>query len=255
MTALTRWRRTVTFAAAFVGLCVPARAETFPECARRAYAQAASASQEWQYGLRDLIVKMRPDLGTVATLEMEHQLARIDRRHSQFRYLIQTDARRVQTREGLTSFRNFDWTDADARVLRQQNADYIGIERKVVELERQGQARRDWPALRDYVRTSLSASAQFQALLKRLRERERGIGQLLESCQLSRGGADDGLHARDLRGVRRARLALLLFTGLFAAIHWADYLQEHRYVLSPVINTLPVLALAVTAPFARRPAV
>jgi uncharacterized membrane protein len=50
---------------------------------------------------------------------------------------------------------------------------------------------------------------------------------------------------------RPVHLALLLFTGLFAAIHWADYLQEHRYVLSPVINTLPVLALAATAPFAR----
>lgn len=50
---------------------------------------------------------------------------------------------------------------------------------------------------------------------------------------------------------RPVHLALLLFTGLFAAIHWADYLQEHRYLLSPVINTLPVLALAATAPFAR----
>ena len=186
MTALTRWRRTVVVAAVFVGLCIPARAETFPECALRAYAQAASASQEWQHGLRDLIVKIRPDLATVATLEMEHQLARINRRQAQFRYLIQTDGRRVQTREGLTSFRNFDWTEADARVLRQQNADYIAIEGNVVELERQGQARRDWPALRDYVRTSLSASPQFQDLVKRLRDRERGIGQLLESCQLSR---------------------------------------------------------------------
>lgn len=50
---------------------------------------------------------------------------------------------------------------------------------------------------------------------------------------------------------RPVHLALLLFTGLFAAIHWADYLQEHRDLLSPVINTLPVLALAATAPFAR----
>ena len=53
---------------------------------------------------------------------------------------------------------------------------------------------------------------------------------------------------------RPVHLALLLFTGLFAAIHWADYVQEHRSVLSPVINTLPVLALAATALFVRRPA-
>lgn len=53
---------------------------------------------------------------------------------------------------------------------------------------------------------------------------------------------------------RPVHLALLLFTGLFAAIHWADYLRDHRNVLYPVINTLPVLFLAVTAPFARPPA-
>lgn len=186
MTARAIWRRTVTLAVAFMGLCVPARAGTFPECAERAYAQAASASREWQHGLRDFLVKLRPDLATLATLEMEHQLALIDRRQAQFQYLLRTDVRRVHTREGLASFRNFDWTEADARVLRQQSSNYVAIERKVVELERQGQARRDWPALHDYVRTSLSASPQFQDLLKRLQERERGIEQLLNGCQSSR---------------------------------------------------------------------
>lgn len=183
MAARRIWRRTVTVAVVFVGLSVPARAGTFPACAERAYAQAASASQQWQHGLRDFIVKVRPDLATLATLEMEQQLARIDRRQAQFRYLLRTDARRVHTGEGLTSFRNFDWTDADARALRPRSPSYVAIERKVVALERQGQARHDWPALRDYVRTSSSASPQFQDLLKRLRERELGIERLLKSCQ------------------------------------------------------------------------
>jgi hypothetical protein len=186
MTARTSWQRTVTLAAVFVGLSVPACAETFQECAARAYAQAASASRDWQHDFRDLIVKMRPDLATIATLEMEHQLALINRRQAQFQYLIQTDGRRVRTHEGLSAFRNFDWTEGDARVLRQQNPDYVAMERTVVDLERQGRARRDWPALGDYVRTSLSASPQFQALLKRFRDRERGIEQLLKSCQSSR---------------------------------------------------------------------
>ncbi|MCA1563853.1 MAG: hypothetical protein LC804_27610 [Acidobacteria bacterium] len=96
--------------------------------------------------------------------------------------LIQTDGRRVRVHEGLSAFRNFDWTEADARVLRQQNADYVAMERTVVDLERQGQARRDWPVLRDYVRTSLSASPAFQTLLRRFRDRERGVEQLLKSC-------------------------------------------------------------------------
>jgi hypothetical protein len=45
MTAPTMWRRVMTLAVVFVALCASARAETFAECAERAYAQAASSSQ------------------------------------------------------------------------------------------------------------------------------------------------------------------------------------------------------------------
>jgi hypothetical protein len=131
-------------------------------------------------------VKARPDLATLATLEMERQLALIDRRNAQFEYLLRTDGRRLHTREGLAPFRNFDWTDADARLLRQQGPSYVAAERRVVELERQSQTRHDWSALHDYVRTSLSRSPQFQGLLDRLQEREAAIERLLKDCQPSR---------------------------------------------------------------------
>jgi hypothetical protein len=42
--------------------------------------------------------------------------------------------------------------------------------------------------------------------------------------------------------------AQLLFTVMFAAIHWADYFQGQRHLTSPIINSLPFLAFAVTAP-------
>jgi hypothetical protein len=60
-------------------------------------------------------VKVRPDLASVATLEMEQQLAQIDRRQAQFQYLLHTDVSRIHTGEGLVRFRNFDWTEADDR--------------------------------------------------------------------------------------------------------------------------------------------
>lgn len=44
--------------------------------------------------------------------------------------------------------------------------------------------------------------------------------------------------------------ALLVFTVLFAGIHWRDYLSAQREIISPLINSIPVLLLAVTAPFA-----
>jgi hypothetical protein len=167
----------------FVALPVPARAETFSECAERAYAQAVSASQEWQRSFRDLLVKVRPDLAPLATLEMDHQLKLIGRRQARFRFVLRTDAGRVHTREGLAAFRNFDWTEADAGVLRRQSPGYVAIERNVAELERQVRAHSDGPAMREYVRTTLSTNPQFQGLLKRLQERERRIEPVLKTCQ------------------------------------------------------------------------
>jgi hypothetical protein len=51
---------------------------------------------------------------------------------------------------------------------------------------------------------------------------------------------------------RPVHLALLLFTSLFAAIHWADYVRSGHYLVGPLVNTLPVIALAATAPFVER---
>ena len=50
---------------------------------------------------------------------------------------------------------------------------------------------------------------------------------------------------------RPVHLAFLTFIVLFAGIHWHDYLQNQRDIMSPLINTIPVLLLAITAPFAR----
>jgi hypothetical protein len=51
---------------------------------------------------------------------------------------------------------------------------------------------------------------------------------------------------------RPVHLALLVFTAIFSGIHWADYLRDLRHLSSPLINTLPVIILAVTAPWAER---
>jgi hypothetical protein len=55
-------------------------------------------------------------------------------------------------------------------------------------------------------------------------------------------------HYEQRRGVH---LAFLAFIILFAGIHWHDYLQNRRDIISPLIITIPVVLLAVTAPFAR----
>ena len=47
--------------------------------------------------------------------------------------------------------------------------------------------------------------------------------------------------------------ALILFAVLFAAIHWVEYFGNRRHILSPILNSAPALALALTAPFTRNP--
>lgn len=49
---------------------------------------------------------------------------------------------------------------------------------------------------------------------------------------------------------RLVHLALLAFTAIFAGIHWADYRRDLRDLRGPLVNTLPVIILAVTAPWA-----
>jgi hypothetical protein len=47
---------------------------------------------------------------------------------------------------------------------------------------------------------------------------------------------------------RFVHFALLLFAALFSIIHWAEFLSGHRHLLSPILNTLPFVALVATAP-------
>ena len=50
---------------------------------------------------------------------------------------------------------------------------------------------------------------------------------------------------------RPVHLALLVFITLFAGVHWNDYLQGRSEFMSPLINTIPVALIAITAPFGR----
>ena len=53
---------------------------------------------------------------------------------------------------------------------------------------------------------------------------------------------------------RPVHLTLLVFTALFAVIHWAEYFQARRQISSPLVNSLPFLVFLATTPFQRSPA-
>jgi uncharacterized protein DUF4345 len=47
---------------------------------------------------------------------------------------------------------------------------------------------------------------------------------------------------------RPVHFALLLFTALFAAIHWAEYFEDRRQLASPIVNSIPFLAFSALTP-------
>lgn len=50
---------------------------------------------------------------------------------------------------------------------------------------------------------------------------------------------------------RPVHLALLAFTVFFAGAHWPDSFSDRRELVSILINSVPVVLLAITAPFGR----
>jgi hypothetical protein len=163
-------------------LCGTVGADTFPACVERVYAEGVTAKQAWHVSLRDLTAQMRPDLSTLATLDMNQQLALMERRRAQFRYLVQVDPTRIHTREGLSAFQNFEWTDADARNMRQRSPSYVGLEAKITELARQTSGQADWHILQEYARTAVVISPRFQDALHRLQARESVVERHLQGC-------------------------------------------------------------------------
>jgi hypothetical protein len=47
---------------------------------------------------------------------------------------------------------------------------------------------------------------------------------------------------------RPVHFALLVFTALFAAIHWGEYFEGRRQISSPIVNSIPLLLLLVISP-------
>lgn len=57
------------------------------------------------------------------------------------------------------------------------------------------------------------------------------------------------LWARRHFAIRRPiHLALLVFTALFAGVHWVDYFGDHAPAKYPLVNTVPFVVLLVTTP-------
>ncbi len=157
----------------------PATTADFDETARKAQAAYAAAQLEWQRGLAELVIGKRPDFEAVATAQRDLQVAYLDRRTSQFEYLLADDPSRIVLTKGLSRFTNHTWSDEDTQTLRVADPGYAALEAKVAALRKRNDDQRDWPSFREYFRNTLVKSQEYQALLSEFMEKQKAVEALL----------------------------------------------------------------------------
>ncbi len=154
------------------------------DCLAAVYAGYADAQRTWQQSLRDMIVSARPELADLAQVSADMQLALIDRGEARFRYLVDQAHDRLQLEGGLSEFVNVGlvWSDEDNVALMATDPDYRALEERINRLRADNDARPDWPALRTYFRTELSASQPYTDALGRLTSSTAEWEDRLDAC-------------------------------------------------------------------------
>ncbi len=173
-----------TLPLAVVLTCGSAAGSDSQDCLAAVYAGYADAQRTWQQSLRDMIVSARPELADLAQVSADMQLALIDRGEARFRYLVDQAHDRLQLEGGLSEFVNVGlvWSDEDNVALMATDPDYRALEERISRLRADNDARPDWPALRTYFRTELSASQPYTDALGRLTSSTAEWEDRLDAC-------------------------------------------------------------------------
>ena len=154
------------------------------DCLADVYTGYADAQRTWQRSLRDMIVSARVEFTELAQLAADLQLAMIDKGEARFRYLVDQAPDRLNLDGGLAGFVNVGlaWSDEDNLALMANDPDYRALEERISRLRADNDTRPDWPALRTYFRTELSASAPYADALERLASSTAEWERRLDAC-------------------------------------------------------------------------
>lgn len=164
------------------GALAPSSAAGFAECVGDAAARDFEAKKEFQAALRDLIVRHRPEFESLASLNMELQIAYAQMRKAKFRYLLKHSPARIRTDGGLSKFTNFEWTKEDSERFAGEDAGYRQLEQRKAKLAKANNGHPDWPKLREYFHGELGQRPQFGALMKRFQALQKEVGDLIAGC-------------------------------------------------------------------------
>ena len=165
------------------GMPIELRAADFPECAIDAYAHDVEGKQAWQNGLYDFVVRLRPDLEPVAKAGRNLQIALAELGLARLKYLAMSDMGRIVTDKSISTFRNFDWSDADKAAYLAADASYERRVGALAVLRNRNDSQSGWNALRTFIRVEISRSPEFVALLTRLQHAENAVEEMLKGCR------------------------------------------------------------------------
>ncbi len=98
-------------------------------------------------------------------------------------YLARSDPARIKTAEGLSAFRNYDWTEQDGAALARESSDYRAHRENVALLRASSDGHPDWPALRDHFGKQVRPDPAFKALMARLTESTGALGARVRFCR------------------------------------------------------------------------
>ena len=114
-----------------------------------------------------------------------YELKSVVRRPGECRlkYLATSDMGRIVTYKSISTFRNFDWSDADEAAYLAADASYERRVGALVVLRSRNDSQSGWNAVRTFIRVEISRSPEFVALLTRLQHAEKAVEEMLKGCR------------------------------------------------------------------------
>ncbi len=158
-------------------------AEDTVECLVEIAAADLAAKRAHQENLRDLIVSQRPEFTALADINRDVQILFAETRFARLEHLLATAPERLDSANGLSSFRNFDWGDEDLKDLLAANPSYRAQLERLEALKAQNNGHPDWPAMREFVRQGFAKEGPFKDLITVFLEHNAVLEETLSDCR------------------------------------------------------------------------
>jgi hypothetical protein len=164
-----------------LGECVSASSADTDDSSEKVWEAHTEAQRQLQRQLADFLITRRPDLKESVLLNRDLQLALIDRRSLEFRYLLAQHPEQIVKSQGISKFVNFTWTEANTDALLRTSPQYEPLRKRVEQLR--NDAAPQGSALRE-AQQALANDAELQQIYNRFEQQEQAAQKLLKINQM-----------------------------------------------------------------------